>query len=291
MTICSRIISFLFATLTTVILFIAYIITKRPLNQPNPIDQSYLRIQAKKRARAIQYILTDDLLEDRAMFDHIQQFIDDLINETTKNYTIDEAKKQNLMKLAYDRLDLISNRCPETHIRRVLFYLLSLIREMIIVGRQPIFNCRMQELINVIESCGDVKAFELVMHVIMVGIEFPKGGLCLQSYGRPLFNFVNTLDYGSQDWQLLSLYAIWADRIGGIREDDLEAMCLMLGRQIKNRALWDIETKQQFCWLASRIPGCISLNSFDLQKELNSRECIDFLKATQPSQNSNNKDL
>ena len=288
---CKRFLSYLFAIFMTLILFIFYIIYILPENEPIEINRSELRAQAKKRARAIRHFLTDDILEDREMFDHFQHFIDDLINATTKNITIDECKNENLMKLAYNRLDLISNRCSETHIRRVIFYLLSLIREMIIVGREPIFECRMQELINVIESCGDIKAFELVMNVIMMSVDFQKGGLCLQSYGRPLFNFVNTLDYGKQDWQLMSLFSIWAERMGGLREDDLEAMCLMLGRQVKNRALWDIDIKQQFCWLASHIPGCVTLKAINLEKELSSPECVDFLKTTIIPSNSNRKEL
>jgi hypothetical protein len=223
--------------------------------------------------------LTDDLLEDRVMTKSLASFSDFLGNETTQFAALRATKEFRLVEHAYNRLDFISGRCREKRFRRLVLFVLSFLREVNLVGKNQTFVCRMQSLLDVVETCGDVTAFRLVIALIITTIDFPAGGLCLKGAAEGLFAFVNTTEFGSADWDLLSLFAIWSEQMTGIPNNDRNAMCEMVDRMTRNRRKWDLQIKQYYCWLAKNI-RCLGTDKRQLAEDLASPECKQFIATT-----------
>jgi hypothetical protein len=190
------------------------------------------------------------------------------------------TKDYDLMHQVYNRLDLINVRCDEKRMRRLIFFLLTFIRVSTLVGKGEVFVCRMESLVGVIDGCQDSNIYKLVLAVIMNSIDFEEGALCLTGSASSLYQFIETTPFGLNDWDLLSLFAIWADQMSGIMEDDKLAMCAMSDRMMKNRAKWDIQLKQYYCWFAKSI-RCSGMSDAELDGLFESKECREFLSETE----------
>ena len=82
---------------------------------------------------------------------------------------------------------------------------------------------------------------------------------------------------------LLSLYAIWADRMNNLPEYDSIPMCKFADRLLNNYSKWDELTKQYFCWLAKNLkcPSFSGKYNDIVQKAIQSKECQEFLLETE----------
>jgi hypothetical protein len=238
-----------------------------------------LEADVVKSAHAFIESLTDDIIEDVIIAKTLASFSDFLGNATTQRAALEAARHFRLVKSAYDRLDLISGRCREKRLRRLVFFVLSFLREINLVGKNATFICKMESLLGVIESCQDVTAFRLVIAVIMTTVDFPAGGLCLSGAAEGLFAFVSTTEFGAADWDLLSLFAIWSSQMTGIPGRDRNAMCAMAERMVRNREKWDEQIQQYYCWLASNV-RCPAMSDAQLAELFATRECKEFLATT-----------
>jgi hypothetical protein len=245
--------------------------TSLPPNLSNQITES---------ATALDSLLRSDVIEYLAIEKAIATFSEHLENEKTQNFTLAIAASFRILDHAYDRLDVISARCATKQTRRLIFFILALIRDFNLVGKERIFVCRMESLLAVLESCTESSFFQLVMGVIMSGIDFPAGGICLNGAGRALFEFVNATEFGVSDWDLLLLFAIWGQQMGSVARVDKEAMCGFSERMMKNRAKWDVQLKQYYCWLVKNVK-CDGVGEEELAELLGSEECRAFLVQTE----------
>jgi hypothetical protein len=230
-------------------------------------------------AQRLNALLTSDMIEYRAIEEAAASFTDYLGNATTRRFTVAVANQSRLLERAYDFVDLVSARCQAKPVRRVVFLLLSLIREFTLVGKERAFVCRMPVLIGVVESCADTNFFKLIVAVIVASIDLPAGGLCLNGAGPGLFAFVNTTEFGAVEWEILSIYAIWADQMAEIAPPDRGAMCALSDRMFRNRAKWDAELNKYYCWLAKNV-RCPGVSDRELAELCASAECAEFLRQT-----------
>jgi hypothetical protein len=262
------------------VLFVAAVLSVLSNSSPPPSLSPTTIALVNKTARGLDSLLVSDLIEYKAIEQAIATFTEFLSNTTTQNVTLEMATSYHILEHAYDSLDLMSSRCTAKPSRRLTFFLLALIRDFYLVGKERAFICRMESLLAVLESCKEPTFFKLVLGVIMASIDFPAGGLCLTGAGPGLFTFVNGTDFGLNDWDLLSLFSIWAEQMSQIAPPDKAAMCEMSDRMMRNRAKWNVELKQYYCWMAKNVQ-CPSMIASELDLLFESAECRDFLKKTE----------
>ncbi|OHT02500.1 hypothetical protein TRFO_30327 [Tritrichomonas foetus] len=241
---------------------------------------SNLEIEIFKIGRELKNSLKSDVINDNNIIQGISQFNEFLGNHTTQNYILKLVRDEDLINLAYDRIDILSGRCPEKRIRRLLFFLLSFIRENFIVGKSYVFQCRIQSLIDLCNECKDLNFYKLILSIIMMTVDFKEGGLCLNGAAQGLYSELIKYDYGLADWDLLSIFDIWADRMETISPEDKKSMCEFSNRLIEHRSQWDSTMKQYFCWFAKNVK-CPSMQKINMNEILNSQECQEFLAETE----------
>jgi hypothetical protein len=138
----------------------------------------------------------------------------------------------------------------------------------------------MKTLINTMMECRDPQVSKLCMYVMVSSINFEKGGLCFQGSAQALAEEATRYPFGVIDWEILSIFAIWSDRMDKILEVDRSGMCKHVERLINNRAHWDDEIKTHFCWLYKNIK-CHEFDKINMDELLRTPKVIDFLKMTE----------
>ena len=232
------------------------------------------------RVKAFDDVLTGSLIDDKDFVGALSKFASVLSNETTRPYTVNLSIRYDLSSKLFDRLDLVNVRCSEKRFMRYVFYIVSSLRELVVFGGERVFTCRMEALLNTIEECNDLGVFRVILYYIVTSITFPKGGLCLSGAGPRLTQFISKFPYGQVDWSLLSIYAIWADRMNPLHPKDKAAMCSFADRLIENRGFWDTDTKTHFCWLMKNL-DCPAFDSPSLSGLMQDPVCKEFLRQTE----------
>jgi len=234
----------------------------------------------KQRTEELRDLFLSDYLDESLYVEALARFSEHLNNETTMNYTIRLASKLDLFNLAINRADLVGPRCSQKNFKRLIFYLYSFARELVLIGQEKVFKCRMESILNTIKDCSDSGVFKLTMYLVITSINIPAGGLCLVGSAPTLTTFVSKLPFGVLDWMLLSIYSIWAERMNVIAPNDQEAMCIFIGRLIENRAFWDEDIKTHFCWI-SKYLKCHQFDKINMKELISSPECVNFLKMSE----------
>lgn len=278
---CGYFLSFICSLLVTLSLAAGYIIMTTPI--PEKPKEEPIEIEVYKSAKAMETLFTTDHIEESTSTGVIANFTHFMNNVTTRNYAMKLAKNMSLFNLSLDRVDLINVRCKELAFKRYIFYFVSLARELIVHGGSSIFECRMPTLIRTMVECRDPQVDKLCMYLMVTAINFEKGGLCFQGSAKSLYELASRYPYGTIDWEVLSIMAIWSDRIDKLAEIDREGMCQQVDRMIKNRAFWSEDVKTHMAWLYKNIK-CHEFDKLDIDTLMKDPNVIEFLKSTEEIQ-------
>ena len=167
-------------------------------NEYSDLEKEILNI-----THELKKALESDVIVDENILNGIVKFNEYLVNETVQNFVLKLAHDNELITLAFDRIDLLSLKCSEKRILRLTFFLISFIRENFIVGKQYLFKCRISTLLNLIHDCDNPTFFQLIISMIMTTLDFKEGGLCLNGAAESFYNYIDDLDYGPYDWDFI----------------------------------------------------------------------------------------
>ncbi|EAX96298.1 hypothetical protein TVAG_264220 [Trichomonas vaginalis G3] len=268
-------IAYVKALLLLSLLPIVYILVTAPPPEPkkvNPID-----LEIVKRAKLMKTMLTTDHMEETtttSMISNLTQYLND---PTTRDLTVKQCIKNNLFDLTLDRVDFINLRCKELKFKRYIFYLVSFARELVVHGNETMFKCRMQTILNTMESCHDPQVDKLCLYLMVTAINTPTGGLCFRGAFKSLVALASKFPFGTIDWELASIAGIFADRVDKVAEVDREGICTLVERMLKYRAHWDDNLKSHFCWLYKNVE-CHAFDKANMAELLRDPVCIEFLK-------------
>lgn len=269
------IVAYIKALVLISIVVLAYILATAPPPEPKPVTPVDLEIA--KRAKLMKTMLTTDHMEETTTTSMISNLTTYLNDPTTRNLTMKYVQRLQLFDLTLDRIDFINPRCKELKFKRYIFYLMSFARELVVHGSSTVYKCRMQTILNTMESCHDPQVDKLCLYMMITAIHTKEGGLCFAGAFQSLVKLASKFPYGTLDMEMASIAAIFADRVGKVAEVDRVGICNLVDRLIKYRSHWDADMKSHFCWLYKNVK-CNEFNKINMQALIRDPVCVEFLK-------------